>query len=92
MVMYVHGLGDEQERISRDYYEDFPHEIAWQRAKKVHVCPCCGSNEKLEFEDYEEDYVQNPVFYEILYKFFVYCCKEECEENEFFEIEYFHES
>lgn len=88
--MYVHGLGDAQERLSREEYDE-PYEIAWKEAKKENYCPCCGGNKELDLDSHDEI---NSYFYdddfEIEFEFTVYCCEEKCQENDFFKITHYY--
>jgi hypothetical protein len=90
--MYVHGLGDAQERMSRDEYDE-PYEIAWREAKKENVCPCCGSNKELDLYSHEELHAYfDEDYFEIEFEFLVDCCEEKCQENEVFKIEFTYEN
>tara|TARA_R100001463_G_C3450227_1_gene213588 strand:+ start:404 stop:700 length:297 start_codon:yes stop_codon:yes gene_type:complete len=71
--MYVHGLGDAQERMSRDEYDE-PYEIAWKEAKKENNCRYCKSNKNLNLHDYEViNSYSDDDYFEIEFEFTVYC-------------------
>lgn len=86
--MYVHGLGDAQERLAMDDYDE-PYELAWRQAKKNIVCPCCKTNNSLDLDSHD---VISSYFYEDDYEleivFMIDCYEEECQDNDMFEVEY----
>ena len=72
--MYVHGLGDAQERAAQEY--DWKY--GWMDSIKI-ICPKCKS-ENCEWEDYDEEHDE----WSSEYTFYCFC--NECEH----EFEHYH--